>query len=302
MNRLFTFLCCVLPMMVSAQVSSTTIPYASSYDCPSLSVTTSVSVQSGAEAFGDGQFFKVPLSSQQTYVVHTTVERGQLQRNYSLLYDKTKKAALWVAYAMHGVKWGDNKAGRTNKWSFDPAIAKEFQPNIKYKSYVATDITYDRGHQMASGDRQNSKAANKQTFYFTNMTPQVSRFNRYQWRLLEAFVQKQTRGMMAKDTVYVVTGPVFGSGMKMTTDVDGKACPIPTGYFKTVVKAHFDATGKPTSAQGCAFYFAMNNYGKWQESVTSIDAIEAKTGFDFYANFPQGLIDRAEKNSSYDFF
>ncbi len=302
MNRLFALLWCVVSMGVNAQETLTTIPYASSYDCPALSSVVAVSVQSGPETFGTGKYYKVPVSNQLTYVVHTTVEQGKPQRNYSLLFDKSKKAALWVAYAMHGKKWGDKKAGRTNKWAFDPAIAKEFQPNIKYKSYTPTDITYDRGHQMASGDRQNSKAANKQTFYFTNMTPQVSRFNRYQWRLLEAFVQKKTRAMTTQDTVYVVTGPVFEPGMRITTDVDGKECPIPTGYFKTIVKAHFTSSGKPSSVQGCAFYFSMNNYGKWQQAVTSIDAIEAKTGFDLYANFPASVIEQAEQNSSYDFF
>lgn len=278
-------------------VNDATIPYASFFDCPLFSAATGATVQSGSEAYGSGKYYKIQVNSTQTYVAHTTIEGGQVQRNYEFLFDNTKKASLWVAYPMHGNKWGDNDSGRTNAWGYDPAISTQNQPNLK-RSY---DPGYDRGHQMASSDRQNSHAANQQTFYFTNMTPQVSSLNQGEWVQLEQYVQNNTRSMTGQDTVYVVTGPIFESNIGTADDGSGTPCPLPTGYYKTIIKAHFSSKGVVSSVKGCAFYFPTSGWSTWESSVTSIDAIEAKAGINFYANFPADMISVAEKESSYSF-
>lgn len=273
------------------------IPYASFYDCPAFTAASGATVQSGNETFGSTKYYKIKVNNTQTYVAHTTREDGQVQRNYEFLFDNTKKVALWLAYPMHGNKWGDNNSGRTNSWNYDPAIETQYQPNLK-SSYKGS---YDRGHQMASSDRQNSRDANKQTFYFTNMTPQVASLNQGEWVQLEQYVQNHTRSMTGQDTVYVVTGPIFERNIGTTTDKSGKACPLPTGYYKTIVKAHFSSKGVVSKVEGCAFYFPTSGWSSWESSKTTIDDIESKTGFDFYTNFPDELIEAAENTDSYYF-
>ena len=168
-------------------------------------------------------------------VTHTFTNNGRKYRNYTLLFDKDKKAALWVAYAMHETVWGGN-AGRHDSWKDDPAIPSGWQsPGVP--------SPYSRGHQIASGDRQCCTGANKQTFYHSNQAPQwQTRFNDGVWNQLEQRIQGEAP--TGRDTIYVVTGPLYEAGYKTETDRAGDEVPVPTGYWKCVMKCSFNSSGK----------------------------------------------------------
>lgn len=59
--------------------------------------------------------------------------------------------------------------------------------SLPANAFAATG--YDHGHICASADRLYSSQANEQTFYMTNMSPQIPNFNRGYWRGYESFVQ-----------------------------------------------------------------------------------------------------------------
>lgn len=66
---------------------------------------------------------------------------------------------------------------------------------------------YDRGHLAAAGNHKLDQKHVQQTFYLTNMAPQVGQgFNRDSWNRLEKYVRKLTN--VYKD-VYVCTGPLY---------------------------------------------------------------------------------------------
>lgn len=66
---------------------------------------------------------------------------------------------------------------------------------------------YDRGHLAAAGNHKLDQKHVQQTFYLTNMAPQVGiGFNRHTWNRLEKYVRKLTN--VYKD-VYVCTGPLY---------------------------------------------------------------------------------------------
>ena len=113
---------------------------------------------------------KVDNSNYQ-YVTHYGLLNNKTLRNYSICFDKTKKAALWVAYPIHDVYTTKNIPDRTNRWAFDPTIPISAQANCVEYSYKGS---YDRGHQVASADRVCTDEMNAQTFYMSNMTPQAS--------------------------------------------------------------------------------------------------------------------------------
>ena len=80
------------------------------------------------------------------------------------------------------------------------------------------------GHQIPSADRTTSNIANSQTFYFTNMTPQLSVLNGQMWANLEGQVRTW---MAASDTLYVVTGAVLktvngNEAVNYATDAKGE--------------------------------------------------------------------------------
>ena len=175
------------------------------------------------------------------YVVHggITVGGKSNQRNFTICFDREHKLATWVAYPLHKSHIGSS--GRTEDWQYGPGIPEQYQPNLS-KSYTGN---YDRGHQIPSGDRTGSKEMNRPTFYYSNMTPQASQFNQGGWATLE----NDVRSEICSDTLYVVTGALFltsndSSIAKQTTDKSGKTCPIPSHYYKVLLRTKNGNTGK----------------------------------------------------------
>lgn len=262
------------------------------YEMPATSATISAGKpyhSKVSETFGSTYaYIYNPSSASQRVVTHTFSYNSDVKRNYSMLYDKDKKCALWEAYAMHKDEYKDNGVGRHEGWTTDPAIPGTWQPSGTYPSY-------SRGHQVASADRQTTVEQNKQTFYYSNMTPQNSSLNSGQWNALENKVQALGQTVGGRDTLYVVTGPIFGDSPATVSDGSGHACAIPSGYYKCLLKCSFDAYGNMTAASGAAYYFNSNS-DNVSYQLKSIDYIESLTGFDFFANVPATLQNSAESS------
>ena len=65
------------------------------------------------------------------------------------------------------------------------------------------------------------------------------------------------------------------------------------------MKCSFDASGTMTAAKGCAYIYTNENHsGNYSQGLTSIDAIEARSGWDFFTNVPASLQNTAEAQSS----
>ena len=219
------------------------------------------------------------------YVTHYgPLSNDKKVRNYSICFDKTKKAALWVAYPIHNA-YLTGSGSRTDAWAFDPIIPMAYQANCVYNSYRRS---YDRGHQLPSADRLATDELNAQTFYMSNMTPQLNRLNQDMWTKLEARV----RGNKCSDTLYVVTGAIFNSNAT-TFDGAGNVVSLPTNYYKVLLRTKSGSTGK--AIKDCSdselisigFWVEQKSYGNIEPPrsiCTSVADIEAKTGFTF---FPQ---------------
>ena len=242
--------------------------------------------------------FDVSGNADQKVVVHTFKSGTKVLRNYTMLYDKTKKAALWVAYAMNIGSYPWNVT-RDDSWHYDPALDQSWQPKLS-SSYSGG---YTRGHQVASNDRKTTLYQMYQTDYFSNMTPQLSAFNTgttSQWDNLETKIQNLGKTVSGSDTLYVVTGAIFDSGYKTDAkDNNNVACPVPTRYYKCIMKVSFNASGVATSATGAAYIFIHDEEADRQD--ITIDQLETETGFDFFANIPASVRTSA-KSTFTDFF
>ena len=86
----------------------------------------------------------------------------------------------------------------------------------------------------------------------------------------------------------------------IATDKSGDDCKAPSGYWKCLMKCTFSSPGVMTGAVGCAYLFDTNSSNS-APTVTTIDAIESRTGFDFFVNVPYALQSSAE-SSIYTFF
>ena len=220
------------------------------------------------------------------FIYHTAEVDGQQKRNYSMLYDAAGRIALWVAYPLCSDYIG---SGRTDAWGYDPKIPDEYEPLL---NHGWPERGFDRGHQIPSGSRNANTAMNRQTFYYTNMTAQVSGFNQKIWANLE----NRVRGFLSDgknlnpDTLYVVTGPIFDKGepSRWTEDNAGNRVAVPDGYFKAVLSY----TVSTSAYYSVAFVFDNEEYSRSNPNssdMCSVAEVEAMTGFAFFNNLPRGV-------------
>lgn len=219
------------------------------------------------------------------YITHYTGEtyknstlNGIKIRNYSMLYDTNLKMAYWVAYPL--CSWYLGETGRTDAWDYDPELTESLQPNL------GKGINgYDRGHQIPSGDRTRSRSINEQTFYYTNMTPQIgSKMNQTIWADLE----KAVRGWSsATDTLYVITGAMptttTDKTIKYVQDNSGKNMAVPKYYFKVLarkVSGQYQTVGYKLDNTS----YSDRNYNI---GLVSVKELEEMTGFTFFPDVPE---------------
>ena len=227
-----------------------------------------------------------PETEGKAFFSHNMNYNGATVRNYSYWYDLQNRVALWVAYPLYsGMTSG---VQRTDKWDYDPLLPRSYQ-GVAFTGYGIAG--WDRGHQLPSADRLCNTAANEQTFYFTNITPQNHDLNTYVWEKTEAHI----RGLAnTSDTLYVVTGCVLQTAadpeIKYLKDNEGKNVAIPKAYFKVVLRYKPGEGNNGYSAIG--FWFENRSYGDVNISrsyARSVDDIEKLTGFDFFCNLDDSI-------------
>ena len=211
------------------------------------------------------------------YYSHSFKMDGKTYRNYSFGWSQKDRVALWVAYPLCKLYTGGS-VGRTDAWALDPLLGDNSA--APFGGYAGS---YARGHQLPSADRQCCYDANAQTFYGTNMTPQLNAHNEGIWSNLESKVRNIAN---SSDTTYVVTGVIVSSSSKKETDSYGKSVTIPDAYFKALLKYSKSSTLGQWNA--AAFYLEHRSYSGniTKEHSMSIDELEELTGIDFFVNLP----------------
>ena len=246
-----------------------------------------------------------PASLNGMYLVTTRAAmNGRDTRNYSILYDPSRYAALWTAYVLCSGHRGSGSGGTWVKNSLIP----EGKQSSCYKAYPSVDgVTYDRGHQIPNADRNGVSDMQAQTYLWTNSTPQHHDFNGGTWENLENAIRS---AIPASDSLYIVTGPVYqtvGGSETVRTFVnstnDSKVLPIPNYYFKVILKVRRSG-GQVTAASAIGFWFTHEAHSgeNWQNFAVSVDDIEQKTGFNFFANLPPTVESSAEQNTNWNTF
>ena len=211
------------------------------------------------------------------YYTHSFEMGGKSYRNYSFGWSQEDRVALWVAYPLCRL-YTNGSVGRTDEWALDPLLGEDSA--APFGGYAGS---YARGHQLPSADRQCCYEANAQTFYGTNMTPQLNAHNEKIWADLEAKVRGYAK---TSDTTYVVTGVIVSPSSKKEKDSYGNSVTVPDAYFKAVLKYSRASTLGTWNA--AAFYLEhraySGNVGK--EHSMPVDELEEMTGLDFFVNLP----------------
>ncbi|MFK7809253.1 MAG: DNA/RNA non-specific endonuclease [Saprospiraceae bacterium] len=208
-----------------------------------------------------------------------TSTTGQIVNHefYSLSYNEAHEQAEWVAYELTKESLIVPNVKRTGNFRPDPKVRKASASDRDYRG-----SGYDRGHMAPAGDMAFSETAMSQTFYMSNMSPQIRNFNGGIWRELEETV----RDWAYKNRhLYVVTGPVLRGQMR--EQIGPNKVSVPDKYYKVIL----DYT-KPGYK---AIAFLMSNEISYQpigKYAVTIDEVEEVTGIDF---FPELLDEETEE-------
>ena len=245
-------------------------------------------------------------------LTHKATMGGKQQRNYTCLYDPEMYASYWVAYPLCSAHLG---SGSLDNFTYDPDVPNAKQTNLTQGAYGVSMSTanyssnhYSRGHQIPNADRNGVSAMQAQTYYITNMTPQIQYgFNSPLWSDLEDAVRAQTSKC---DTVYVVTGAAFrkkgGSETvnTITNTRDSKVLPVPNYYWKVMLKVTRSGNGSITGASAIGVWIPHGDLKghAYTEYVYNVNQIEQWTGLDLFPNLPDSIEETAESNSSWSSF
>jgi endonuclease G len=167
-------------------------------------------------------------------------------------------------------------AQRKDDFRSDPAVPA--QHRVELADYAVAG--YDRGHLSPAAANTQSSAVMSESFYLTNMVPQVPNLNRGVWLRLELRVRDLVR--LHKKELYVVTGAIYASGYEKI----GRGVAVPTHMFKVIVDAK--------AGKGIAFLFPNKLGTKISQSTlmqyaTTITEVEKVSGINFHPLLPPTL-------------
>ena len=184
---------------------------------------------------------------------------------FSLVYNEPYEQASWVAYEISADET-IKRYERTNRFLTDPKISTGSADNADYMG-----SGYDKGHLAPAGDMEWSAESCAESFYFSNMSPQVPAFNRGIWETLEEFVRTNA---VANGAVYIVTGPVLQPGLPV---IGHNKVAIPAYYYKVILD-YRDPVKK-----GIGFMLQnQESHNSIQVYAMSIDEVEKNTGINFF--------------------
>jgi endonuclease G len=154
-------------------------------------------------------------------------------------------------------------APRKDDFREDPEVPAQHRATLA--DYAG--MGFDRGHVAPAADMTFNAKAMSESFFLTNMMPQVPGNNRGIWKYLEENVRYWVQ---VKGEVYVITGTLFDTPPKMMNKVA-----IPSHVYKIVID--------PKSGKQIAYLFPnekldpklIDNY------AVSVTTIEQKTNINF---------------------
>ncbi len=197
---------------------------------------------------------------------------------YTLSYSEEDEQAEWVAYKLTPASFSNIK--RDENFREDNSVTTGSATLADYKN-----SGYDRGHLAPAADMSINSTAMSESFFMSNMSPQVASFNRGIWKELESQVRNWAK---SNDSLFVVTGPILDHSIGA---IGINQVTVPRAYYKTIVFF------KNNNINGIAFLLPNAKSTKpINFYMTSIDSIELVTGIDFYHNLAIAIQSRIEAN------
>jgi endonuclease G len=187
---------------------------------------------------------------------------------YAANYSYTTKVSTYVVEKIVGSTLIKSTA-RKDDFREDPEVPAQFRSILT--DYQGTG--YDRGHMAPAADFMFDANMMSESFFLTNMMPQVPGNNRGIWKYLEEMTRywAQTKG-----EVYVITGTIYTQPSKII----GKGVSVPSHVYKIVID--------PKTGKTASFLFPNEKLDPKliDQYAVSVLTIEQKTGINFSPTVP----------------
>jgi DNA/RNA endonuclease G (NUC1) len=204
------------------------------------------------------------------------IQRAQ----YAMDYNDTFRQPNWVSWSY---TTGDSGgSGRSPNFFIDTSLPTGF-------TQVSTNTFpgYDRGHMCPSGDRTISVADNEVTFLMSNMIPQTAENNQGLWATFEGYCRGLASG---GSEILIICGP----GNFRTTSISN-GMRVPGSVWKVVVVSPSGTALAPDKVTTASRVIAINTPNtasvstSWTDYITTVEQIEAETGFHFFSSLPTSV-------------
>ncbi|KAI8987825.1 hypothetical protein BDF20DRAFT_904734 [Mycotypha africana] len=206
---------------------------------------------------------------------------------YVTSYNRRDRNPNWVAEHLTAAKLKRGEDVDRSKSTFkeDEHIPAKFR--AKLSDYFRSG--FDRGHMVPAADVKNSQVSMDETFYLTNIAPQVGEgFNRDYWAHLEHFCRQLTKQF---SDVYVFTGPMYLPHQ----EADGKFyvkyqvignppnVAVPTHFYKVILTHH---QGRYSVGAFVLPNARISDATPITAFQVPLDAVERGTGLTFFKQSP----------------
>lgn len=200
-------------------------------------------------------------------------EKGQIVKHtgYVLQYSEPDEQPRWVMYLLTRNRLRDCHIKRKNNFKEDPEVNTGSALPMDYSK-----SGYDKGHLCPAADMEWSENTMEESFYMSNMSPQVPSFNRGIWKELE---EKVRDWALNNDSLVIITGPVLQGNLQSIGRKNKVS--VPLFYYKVIADVSIP------DFKIIAFIMRNENSG---ESIFDFavpaDSVERLTGIDFFPDIP----------------
>ncbi len=199
---------------------------------------------------------------------------------YSVGYDDSIPSARWSSYRVF--PYEDVHLKRPSSFYVDNRTSAK----VSTDEYVRSG--YDRGHLTPNYAISvcYGAEAQKETFFLSNIVPQLHALNAGLWKDIEQRIVK--RYVQRYGEVWVQVGPVYSAQPRMIGRI-----PVPDQFWMVISEYDEEKKGIRTIA------FLIPHEEKWRDIeltryIVSIRRLETLTGLNFFPKLPQPTQDKLE--------
>ena len=215
-------------------------------------------------------------------VINNQPEQFIQHLGYTVSYNPDWLVPNWVAYELTNAETRGEQE-RKNQFKPDPLVNGDPVVTGEY-----ANSGYDRGHMAPAADMKWSEQAMRESFYMTNMCPQLHSLNAGDWKDLEELARDWAQ---LYGNIYIACGPIVEPDY--TTIGKNHMIAVPSAFYKVFLRQ--------TRQGWTSIGFIMPNQAGNRPLMTymlSVDEVEAQTGIDFFYNLPDNLESQVESTYS----